>query len=181
MADIFEAIRAHDAPAVRDLLAADPSLARRRDPSGVTAVSLARYTGADECLLALLATNPSLDVFEAATVGDLDRIRWFEAHDPSRLYAWSADGFMPIHLASFFGHAAIVEELLEWGSPVSERSRNALGVHPLNSAAAGGHRRIVELLLAAGADPRATDASGFTPLDAAAQNGDEEMAALLRG
>jgi len=41
-------------------------------------------------------------------------------------------------------------------------------------------RDAVEALLAAGADPNGPGSGGFRPLDAAEQNGDEELAAVLR-
>lgn len=52
-------------------------------------------------------------------------------------------------------------------------------VTPLHSAAAGRRPAMVSLLLAAGADPHARQAGGWTPLHSAAQNGDRESARLL--
>jgi len=49
----------------------------------------------------------------------------------------------------------------------------------LHKAACYGHTRVVELLLEAGADPRAKDNYGKTPSDLARQNGHPELAAML--
>jgi len=45
----------------------------------------------------------------------------------------------------------------------------------------GAGRQVVTLLLANGADPHLPQEGGFTPLHAAALNGDAETAALLLG
>jgi len=58
---------------------------------------------------------------------------------------------------------------------VNSPSRNAQRVMPLHSAAAGRHLTIMQALLAHGADPNARQADDFTPLHAAAQNGQIEM------
>jgi ankyrin repeat protein len=53
-------------------------------------------------------------------------------------------------------------------------------VRPIHAAAARNDTSLVKLLLDHGADPTATQQSGFTALDAAVQNGNTEMADLLR-
>jgi ankyrin repeat protein len=77
-----------------------------------------------------------------------------------------------------------VKLLLEHGADVGARSRNPLGVKPLNSAAASpvadSRVEIAGLLLDAGADPNGELENGFRPLDAAQQNGDEALVELLR-
>jgi len=50
---------------------------------------------------------------------------------------------------------------------------------PLQSAVAGCHYEIVDLLLAAGADPNIQDKNGYTPLHVAAQCGDARVARAL--
>jgi ankyrin repeat protein len=52
-------------------------------------------------------------------------------------------------------------------------------VRPLHSAAAARDAASAELLLAAGADPDAVQAGGFTALHAAAQHDDADLAAAL--
>jgi len=150
----------------------------------VSPILQARYEGREDDLAALLASGPELDVFEAAAVGETERLRALVADDPELVAAWSEDGFTPLHLAAYFGHVDGVRLLLEAGAEVGAVARNDLGVQPLNSAAASqvesARVAVAGLLLDAGADPNAEIAGGYRPLDAAQQNGDEELAALLR-
>jgi len=150
----------------------------------VSPILLARYEGREDDLEALLAAGPELDVFEAAAVGATERLGELLAEDPGLVAAWSADGFTPLHLAAYFGHVEGVRLLLAAGAEVGAVAQNELGVQPLNSAAAsqvaGARVDVARLLLDAGADVNAELAGGFRPLDAAVQNGDEELAALLR-
>ena len=150
----------------------------------VSPILQARYEGREDDVAALLATRPELDVFEAAAVGATGRLGELIAEDPGLVAAWSVDGFTPLHLAAYFGHVEGVRLLLAAGAEVGAAARNDLGVQPLNSAAAsqvaGARVAVARLLLDAGADPNAEIAGGFRPLDAALQNDDEALAALLR-
>ena len=150
----------------------------------VSSILQARYEDREDDLATLLAGDPDLDVFEAAAVGRTDRLRELLDADPALAESWSADGFTPLHLAAYFGHADGVRVLLEHGAPVGAVARNDLGVQPLNSAAASqvtdARVAVARLLLDAGADPNAELPSGFRPLDAALQNADAELAELLR-
>jgi ankyrin repeat protein len=152
--------------------------------SDVSPILEARYRGDEERLRELLAADPELDVFEAAAVGATSRLEELLDAEPHLVGAWSVDGFTPLHLAAYFGHVDSVRLLLGRGADVAEAARNDLGVQPLNSAAAGqtaGARvEVARLLLDAGADPNAELRGGFRPLDAAEQNEDAELVALLR-
>ena len=66
----------------------------------------------------------------------------------------------------------MAEYLVKAGAAVNAPARNELKAAPLQSAAAGGHARIVDMLLQNGADPNVREQGGYTPLHAAAQNGD---------
>jgi uncharacterized protein len=72
--------------------------------------------GVDE----LLASDPKLDVFEAAALGRVDRLRELLDEDPSRANAFGDDGFHPLGLAYEAarqnGDARVEQLLLEHGA-----------------------------------------------------------------
>jgi len=131
----------------------------------------------------LLAGDPELDVFEAAAVGRVDRLRELLDADRSLANAWADDGFQPLGLASFFGHVDAARLLVERGAEVNSASRNDFKVMPLHSAAATGdpdvRYELAKLLLEHGAEPNARQQDGFTPLMAADQHGDDRLRSLL--
>lgn len=130
-----------------------------------------------------LAAGRELDVFEASALGRTERVQELVDADPSQANAWAEDGFQPLGLASFFGHADTARFLIERGAEVNSASRNAMKVMPLHSAVAaqdpGVRYEIAQLLLVAGADPNARQQDEYTPLRAADQHGDERLRELL--
>jgi ankyrin repeat protein len=179
MADVFEAVAAGDLARVKELIGADPALARARDGQGLTPILHARYRDDMEMVRALLATNPDLDVFEGAALGDEPALDRLLDSDPGLIGAWSGDGFTPLHLAAFFGHPETAALLIQRGADVAAVSRNPMTVMPLHSAVAGRDARTVEVLLGSGADVNAPSHAGFTPLLDAAQNGDPGIVEVL--
>ena len=177
--EIFDVIRGGNASRLREILAADPAQAAVRNERGHSAVLIAQYHRKADLVEILLAADPELDLFDAASVGRLDRVRELLDADPSKLGAWSSDGFTALHLAAFFGYPRVVEHLLSRGAPANPVARNPMKVQPLHSAAAGRHVEVARLLIDAGADVHARQDKGFMPLHAAAQNGDVEMATLF--
>lgn len=181
--DLFDAIDGDDPDRLGTILAETPSLAAARNDEGVSAVLHALYHGRP--LLAETVANalPQLDIFEAAALGRAGRVRELLTGDPGLARAQSPDGFTALHLPAFFGGpgtADAARALIEAGADVSARSNNSFWVLPLHSAASGGHAEIVELLLAAGAEPDPRQRHGWTPLHAAVQNGDlRSLEALL--
>ena len=131
----------------------------------------------------LLASDPELDVFEAAAIGRTARLSELLDEDSSLANAWADDGFQPLGLASFFGHVDAARFLVEHGAEVNSASRNDLQVMPLHSAAATGdpdvRYELAKLLLEHGADPNARQQDDFTPLMAAEQHEDDRLRALL--
>ena len=176
---IFEAIKAGDVDGVRAVLRDDPSAVAARGDQGVSAVRAALYAHRQDLADAVLETGPDLDVFDAAAVGDSDRLAGLLDGDPNLVGAWSDDGFTPLHLAAFFGRGDAARLLLDRGAEVGAVARNDMQVQPLHSAVAGGHRDIVAALLVAGADANARQQGGLTPLMAAEQDEDAELVRLL--
>ena len=177
--DLFAAIDAGDVGRVRATLDADPSLAMARDHEGVSALLRARYRRDRALVEAVKARVASLDAFEAATFGDLDRLAVLLADDPDLTQRRSGDGFTALHLAAFFGQDDAVRLLLARGADPDARGTGWMTGTPLNAAASAPHATVVALLLEAGADPDAVQRGGWTPLHSAAHNGDVRTVELL--
>ena len=58
--------------------------------------------------------------------------------------------------------------------------RNSTAITPLHEAVIGGHKDVVELLIANGAEVNAKDRMGKTPLWYLDEHGEKEIADLLR-
>ncbi len=177
--DLIAAVDAGDAETVARLVMGDPGLANTRGEDGVSALLHARYRSHRAVLDALLAADPETDVFDAAALGHIDRLRSRLDEDPSRVTALAGDGFTALHLAAFFGKVEAARVLVQAGADVSTYGTNAFANQPLHAAAAGRHIEVCRLLLAAGADVNATQHRGFTTLHEAAESGDVELAELF--
>jgi ankyrin repeat protein len=177
--ELINAVTNDDAARVAEIVTEDPTMASARDRDGVSVLMLSRYRFDRGTTDALLAADPELDVFEATTLGYIDRLRERLDEDPSRAVAWSADGFTALHFAAFFGKTEAARTLIEAGAMIDAVSGNDLRVQPLHSAAAGRHHEVCRLLIASGADVNATEQNDFTPLHAAAQHGDVELIELF--
>ena len=177
--EIFDVIRAGDAERLQALLAADPALAGVRNERGHSAVLIAQYRRQSALVPLLLAAGPTLDVWDAAAVGDTARLAQTLDRDASLVNAYSGDGFFPLGLAAFFGHTGAARLLVERGADVGQTARNAMKVQPLHSAVAGRHFDIVQLLVEAGAPVNVGQQGGWTPLQGAVHNKDLEMVRYL--
>ena len=104
--------------------------------SDVSPILQAVYQNDKEALERLLAEEPELDVFEAAALGDTERLMQLVGEDAGATARKSPDGFTPLHLAAFFGHLDAVKILLAAGADVSIPADNDMKVLPLHSAAA---------------------------------------------
>lgn len=175
----FEAVGSGDLDELREIVAADPAVISARDRDGLSLVLQAAYRDRTDMVELLVQEGASLDVFEASALGRIERVMVLAGADPERVNAWSVDGFTPLHLASFFGHAGVARLLLDKGADVAAFSRNRMEVMPLHSAVAGRHRAVVEVLLDGGAPVDARSHGGYTPLLEAAQNGDRSLVELL--
>jgi uncharacterized protein len=179
--ELFQALSAGDEQRALNVLRAHPELARTRDDDGLSPLMQAVYRGFDKLTEVLRRERRDLDVFEAAAVGDLNRLCEL-VQDKSAADAWSSDGFTPLHLAAFFGRPEAARYLLTQGADIEAVARNrrfAAEARPLHSAVAAQHREVIALLLKAGADPNSRQHGGFTPLLEAAQLGNADLVDLL--
>jgi ankyrin repeat protein len=163
---------------VKSLVDADPDLVHSRNADGVSAIVWARYVGQPAIAQELLSRAGDLDLSEAASAGDVDRVRQL-LDAGAKADDLSPDGFSPLHYAAFFGHDALAKELIERGATLDCHAKNDMSVTPLHSALAGRHNGVARALIDAGADVNAVQHGGWTPLHAAAQHGDTEMVDLL--
>ena len=179
--DMVAAIKGRDLGAAEKLLAQDPSLAHAKTAGGDSMLLTAAYHHAKPLIELLLTRGARPNLFEAAAVGRLDRVRELLNANAASINSHSHDGWTPLHLASHFGQKEIAAYLLSKGASVEARAKNPLGNTPLHAAVAGGQRTCVALLLQHGADVHATYENGLTALHVAAANGDDASARLLLG
>lgn len=86
--------------------------------------------------------------------------------------ARAGDGFTPLFRAAITGQHTIIDILLEHKADVDARVQdNKTRRAPLHGAAFAGHERVLELLLAGGANIEIQDNFGMTPLHWASHNG----------
>lgn len=143
-----------------------------RDSHGMSALHLAAALGRDGMLRRLVAHGAAPDLLAAdgqtplgvaLSSGRRDLADWLDWRGwplPRRpLQA------QDVPAAAIVGDADAVRRLLDLGLPVD--ADDAQGCTALLRAAGGGHRAVVDLLLARGADPERAAHSGATPLSAA--------------
>ncbi len=176
--EFFEAIKQGNKGAVEHRLMQDPILIHAKE-NGLSPIMVAAYHHQPEIASFLADKTVAINIFEAAATGKINNMIRLLARDPLLVSAYAEDGFQPLGLACFFGHADSAEYLVKAGAQVNALSHNELSAAPIQSAVAGGHRKIVKMLLEHHADPNIRTQGGYTPLHAAAQNGDEEMIRIL--
>ena len=184
----FEMLRAGDADGMRQILEQDPACAGARDGNGVSLLMQALYRGRRDLAEAIAEKKTTLDIFEAASLGRLERLKEMTGDaakadsrslDSRSLDSRSGDGFTALHFAGFFGQPEAARVLIEAGAAVDAVAANPMAVMPLHSAASARNLETVRLLLSHGAPPNAQQHGGWTPIHAAAQNGDRVMVELL--
>jgi len=159
---------------------ASPRRRARGERGGESPLLTALYHGRRDLAEMMLAHGWEPDAFEAAALGDDARLRAALDAEPAAVTRFSGDGWTPLHLASFFGHAEGVRLLLERGADPNAFSINGMRNTPLHAGLAGplgvdGAR----LLLQAGADVRARQHGGYVPMHSAANRGEVELVELL--
>lgn len=178
--DFLKAVRGGDLGAVQGMLAETPDLKNARTEKGVHAAVLAIYYGRKDVADAIVRHGPELMIHDAATLGNLDRVKQLVADDPEIVDSLSGDGFTPLGLAAFTGHLEIAEFLLAQGADVNFVSQDENRFTALTGAVASGNTDIVKLLLMHGADPNHLyEGDAFSPLLAAASEGKKEVVELL--
>jgi ankyrin repeat protein len=147
------------------------------DPQSEILAALYRRQPADAQRLADAAR--ALTIWEAAALGREAAATQLLAAESMLANAVAPDGHVPLALAAFFGHPAMVTLLLAHGADPTVTARNEMRVQPLHAAVAARSAECVRALLDAGADPNARQQRGYTPLMGAASAGRDDLAVLL--
>jgi ankyrin repeat protein len=176
--EFFDAIKQGNMGEVERRLRQDPVLIHAKE-NGLSPILVAAYHHEPAIASFLADKTVGITIFEAAATGKINNVIRLLARDPNLVNTYAPDGFQPLGLACFFGQPDVAEYLVKAGASINSKSHNNLKVAPIQSAAAGGHKKIVKMLMDHGADPNIREQGGFTPLHAAAENGDEEMIRLL--
>jgi ankyrin repeat protein len=179
----FELLQAADADGLRQLLEQDPSAAEARDTAGVSLLMHSLYRGRRDLAELIASKKKALDIFEAAALGRLDRlkecIRDVAAIDSRSFDSRSKDGFTALHFACFFAQPEAARLLLDSGAAADAVAANPTQVRPLHSAASARNLEAARLLLQHGAPVNARQQRDWVPIHAAAQNGDRPLIELL--
>ncbi|MDQ7821258.1 MAG: ankyrin repeat domain-containing protein [Candidatus Eremiobacteraeota bacterium] len=157
-APIHDAAKNGDREEVVRLLQSDRKLVNARDEAhGNTPLHWAAYRGHMSAAVELMAYGADVN-------------------------AKNNDGYTPLRDAAYKGHVKIVESLLRHGARVDEKDRTygATALHwAANASQDKGQAEIIGLLMFLGADPRAKDKEGKTPIDWASSNGSKDAVRLL--
>src|SRR5687767_13152941 len=176
---LFDAIKAGKADEVSRLVREKPALLKARDASGASPLLIAIYHQKADIAQALADAAGSIDIFEAAALGRVDRIKQLLREDPSLASTYAPDGFPPVGLAAFFGHLDAVKTLIAAGADIHAAAKNGLKVQAIHAAVASKNLDIVRTVLEAGADPNAAQQQGFRPMHESGSSGNRELADLL--
>jgi len=174
----FELLQAGDEAALLRLIAENPAAVNARDTGGVSLLMQALYRGRRPLADAIAARKSEIDIFEAAGLGRVVRLREL-ARDRQAVQAFSRDGFTALHFACYFGQPEAAGVLLDSGAKSDAVAANPMRVMPLHSAASARNLEAARMLLEHGAPINARQQGGWTPIHAAAQNGDRTMVELL--
>ena len=184
----FEFLQAGDRDSLRRLLEQDPAASEARDAAGVSLLMHSLYRGRRDLAELIASKKKALDIFEAAALGRLDRLKTCldeaglgdaSAINSPSIDSRSKDGFTALHFASFFSQPEAARLLIESGAAVDAVAANPTHVMPLHSAASARNLEAARLLLEHGAPANARQQGGWVPIHAAAQNGDRPMVELL--
>ncbi|WP_169085758.1 ankyrin repeat domain-containing protein [Paenibacillus sp. PL91] len=182
--EMIDAVKLNNLDKVAELINKDSTLVNASNASGETAVLMAAYYRSKEIKELLLNNGAELTIFEAAAVGNTQRIKDLLADSPEWLESYSSDGFTPLGLAAHFGNEETVKFLLDKGADIDARSKDGnLNNMAIHAAIAGNFEHIVKLLIQHGADVNVKCEGkwrlGFTPLHVAGHFGRVSMINML--
>ena len=176
---LLDAVKAGNIDEVRRLIGGDSSLLHTRDANGASPLLIAIYHQKHDIARVIADAAGAIDLYEAAALGRVDRLKQLLREDPAAASSYSPDGFPAVGLAAFFGHLDAVKTLIAAGADIHAPARNPLKVQAIHAAVASKNLDIVRAVLDAGADPNAAQQQGFRPLHESGSSGSRELAELL--
>ncbi|MCA9986935.1 MAG: ankyrin repeat domain-containing protein [Anaerolineales bacterium] len=183
VAALFQSIEKGDLGAAEALLVADPLLADGRLENGVSLLLMAVYYGQAAIAGAIRAQRESLDIWEAAALGEVAALSALLTAEPELLNAVAPDGFYPLGLAGYFGQQEAFRWLLAQGADRDQVAENGMRVRPVHTIAAQRDPQLALALmtdlLTYGAAVNVSQHGGWTPLHQAADHGNLALVQLL--
>lgn len=176
---ILDIIKTGDNEELSKTIDDNPSFAQLKTEQGISLLQFAAYCHNRSAFDILRKYKSEIDIFEASSIGDIDTVQKLVNHNTESVNSFSADGFTPLGLASFFGHLNVVLLLLTKGANPNIAANNPFKVTPLHSACATSNYEVADILIQNGADVNAKQMQGVTPLHSAAHNGQTKLAKLL--
>jgi uncharacterized protein len=178
MKDLFDAVRAGDMARVKELVAADPSLAIFAASILGDTDQLEQLLTANRSLIGLMSSDGWTPLHLAAFFGKTEAARLL-LNKGAIVNARSTNQManMPLHAAAAGRHVEVVRVLIEHGAPVNARQHG--GWSPLHAAAQNGDIEMAKSLVAAGADVNARAENNQMPLDLALTKGQQAMVEYL--
>ncbi|MGZ8528123.1 MAG: ankyrin repeat domain-containing protein, partial [Candidatus Limnocylindrales bacterium] len=178
---LFQAIRAGDLATVDRILTEQPAAAAASDDAGLSAVTVAAYHGQPAIVERILAAGPDLDRFEAAIVGDVERLGALldEAGREREMERETAGRRPGGPGRADRSNGPVSAGPTEDAKPIDERSTD--GFTALHLAAFFGRPEVARLLLDRGADLNRWAGGDLyvQPLHSAVAGGHADVAAML--
>ena len=178
MKELFEAVRGGDLARVKELVAADPSLAIFAASILGDADQINELLTANRSSVGLLSSDGWTPLHLAAFFGKTEAARLL-LNKGALVNARSTNPMenMPLHAAAAGRHLEVSKLLIEHGAPVNARQHG--GFTPLHSAAQNGDIELAKALIAAGADVNVRAENNQMPLDLALTKGQQAMVDYL--
>ncbi len=173
-----EYIRTGNIHELEQLLHDSSLLAQQKTEQGISILQFAVYCR-NKSAVDLIRPLCNINLFEAASLGELNTVQKEIEENPGDVNTFAADGFTALGLACFFDHYIVADFLLGKGANPNIASNNAFRVAPIHSACAISSEALTLLLLRHGANVNARQQNDITPLHETAHNGKTDLSKIL--